>query len=53
MSTLFMIYYTFWTLGVYPIGSSIAKRPRDWRLYVSLVGMLGAAIVAIFMDAEV
>lgn len=44
MNTRFLIYYTFWMLGVYPLGNAIAERPKDWRLYVSLVGALGSAV---------
>lgn len=50
MSTQFFIYYTFWALGVYPLGNAIAERPKDWRLWAALLGMLGAAVVAILMD---
>jgi hypothetical protein len=53
MSTLFFIYYIFWSVGIFPLANAIVERPEDWRLWASLLGMLGAAIVAIFMDAEV
>ena len=50
MTPLIAIQRTLWIIGGYTLAYALADKPKDWRLWTTLVCMAGMIFTSIFME---